>query len=263
MIGLELFKALRRVRTWTALAGLTVIPLIATVAHKVSHPAAGESGIYGFTEASGLNNAFAALGYMSPFFLVVVIATFAGDSVAGEASWGTLRYLLVRPVSRSRLLWAKVGSVAVLAVLATGVITVVSLLAGTLAFGWHPVRTLFSDLPAATGTLRLLLATLYVAWGTSCIVAVGFFLSTVTDVPAGAIGGAIAVGVASQILDAITALGRLRSGLPTHYWSAWVTLVEPGRGYGDMWRGVALQVPYLMIFGGLAWWWFGRKDILS
>ena len=76
---------------------------------------------------------------MSGFFLVVVICMFAGDAIASEASWGNLRYLLVRPVGRGRLLTAKLFVAAVFALLSTALVALSGLIVGVIAFGWHPL----------------------------------------------------------------------------------------------------------------------------
>ena len=53
----------------------------------------------------------AALAIVLPLFLPIAVAVVAGDSIAGEAQAGTLRYLLARPVGRTRLLVAKLVAV--------------------------------------------------------------------------------------------------------------------------------------------------------
>jgi len=50
---------------------------------------------------------------------------------------------------------------------------------------------------------------------------------------------------------------------PTHYLDAWQHLFLHGTADADMARGALLQIPYLIVFYSVAWWWFGRKDILS
>ena len=47
---------------------------------------------------SGLLVPIATLRVMSEFFLVVIFCLFAGDSIASEAGWGNLRFLLTRPI---------------------------------------------------------------------------------------------------------------------------------------------------------------------
>lgn len=266
MIAVEFVKQLRRLRTWVAFGILTAVPLIAAVANKLN-PGEGDGEGPAFavaTTASGLNHALASLGFQSVFFLVIVVALFAGDSVAGEASWGTLRYLLVRPVARRRLLWIKLSIAGLFAAAATFAVTVSGLVTGVAFFGWKPLQgLLFFSMPQGEATLNLLLATLYVVGAMLPVLTFGVMLSTMTDIPAGAIGGAFGLAVVSQILDSITGLGPVRYGLPTHYSTAWVSLFFPAGSDADMVRGIVLHITYAVVFTGIALWWFQRKDVLS
>ena len=109
MIRVEWIRQVRRIRTWACLAGLAAVPIILSIALYVDPPRERrELNVFTLVTASGLNVGIVALFFMSQFFLVGVIAAFAGESVSGEATWGTLRYLLVRPVSRTRLVGAGV-----------------------------------------------------------------------------------------------------------------------------------------------------------
>jgi ABC-2 type transport system permease protein len=259
-------KQLRRVRTWVALAIVAAIPIIMTIALDANPPEGRDEGLFFFAARSGFYVPAAALMFMSHFLLVVVVALFAGDAVASEASWGNLRYLLVRPVTRGRLLAGKFAVVVVFMVAATATITVTGLLVGGLAFGWTAPSIPFLGLDQSSGDLlwRLFAGTAYVAWSMSGIVCFGFMLSTMVDSPTGAIFGAVGLGIVSQILDAITPLGRIRSVLPTHHLEAWRHLMLPQEGStGEIWRGLVLQAPYILVCCGVAWWWFQRKDIVS
>ena len=80
----------------------------------------------------------AALALVLPVFLPITVAIVAGDAVAGEASTGTLRYLLVRPVGRLRLLVAKLVSVTVFVLLAVLFVTVTGYVVGVALFGFGP-----------------------------------------------------------------------------------------------------------------------------
>lgn len=267
MIRVEAYRQLRRLRTFLAFGGLAAFPIIVAIATRAHHPRGEdlqERTLFLVSTASGLNHALAALAFMSPFFLVIVVAMFAGESVAGEANWGTLRALLLRPVARARLLRAKLVVAGLMALLATLTIAIAGLGVGTLIFGWHPVATPFlTTIPATVALGRLGIACVYVAWGTAGIVAFGFMLSTLTDSPSGAIAGAIVLAVVSQILDSLPSLESIRPGLITHYWNAWAGLFLPQVHAGDMMRGVLIQVVYAGVFCAVAFWHFGRKDILS
>ncbi|MBV8160488.1 MAG: ABC transporter permease subunit [Acidimicrobiia bacterium] len=263
----EVAKQLRRPRTFVALGIAFAIPVILTIALKANPPSAGpgDQGLLELAPNSGMIVAAAALRFMSRFLLVLIAALFAGDAVAAEASWGNLRYMLVRPVGRPRLLGAKLSVSALFAVAATALIVVVGLVAGGIAFGWSGVSVPVVGLSQSAGQLlwNVVLATLYVAWSLAAVVSLGFFVSTLTDVPSGGVGAAIGLYIVSQILDAITSLGSIRYVLPTHYLDSWDALFFAHGPNADMLRGVLLQIGYVVVFCGLALWRFQRKDILS
>lgn len=265
MIRIELIKQIRRLRTWIAWAALAGPPTIAAIAQKINpeDPEGGE-GVYQFSASTGMNHTLASLAFMTPFFLVVVVSLFSGEAVAGEANWGTLRYLLVRPVRRTRLLLAKFVTVLVLSAISTFVIVAAALLVGSVLFGWGPIQGPFGfEIPVGESLAKIGLSAVYVIWSLSGVIAFGFMLSTMTNVAGGAAGGAIGLAIASQILDGITAMGDVRYFLPTHYWSMWSTLFFEWTSTSQMIRGAVLQLAYVLLFGAVARWWFNRKDILS
>ncbi|HXW38534.1 MAG TPA: ABC transporter permease subunit [Acidimicrobiales bacterium] len=264
MIGVEARKQVWRLRTYVGLALVAVIPVVFTVAFKVNPPHGSALGLFDLT-ASGINIPIAALAGESAFLLIVVVSLFAGDSVSSEAGWGSLRYLLVRPISRNRLLGSKLLIAAALAVVATFAVSAVGLAVGTVAFGWHPVTTPTLTTVSQTGAVgRLALATLYVAWSQAAYLAFAFMLSTMTDSAFGAVAGGVGVGVVSQILNNISALNGTSYIYPTHYVDAWQSLFfQHGWRTSGMLNGIVLQVPYVVVFLALGWWWFNRKDVLS
>jgi ABC-2 type transport system permease protein len=267
----EMVKQWRRPRTWVTLGLTVVIPIIIAIALKANPPSTPEGrGDFTFGALhTGLFLPVASLQFMSRFLLVIIIALFAGDAIASEASWGNLRAMLTRPVGRGRLLLAKLESTLLLAFLATALISISGLIAGVIAFGWHPLSLSFGPLGLheSTGQIigNLFIASGYVLWSISGIAALAFMASTMTDSPAAAVFAGFGLYIVSQILDNITALGSIRYGFPTHYLDAWNRLfTHPSAGpTGDMLRGTLLQIPYVLVFGGIAWWYFRRKDILS
>ena len=263
----ELQKQFLRVRTYVALAFVMLIPLLITLAVRYGNrgrDAAGDT-LFGLSRTSGVVLPAAALFMMSRFLLVVVVAIFAGDAIAGEATWGNLRYLLVRPLGRSRLLSAKLATAIALTLCATLLIVVTGLIAGGLAFGIHPIDVPVIGLHQSVAALltHLGIGSAYVAWHMVPIVAIALMVSTMTDNPTGAIGAGVGLSVVSQILDAIPQLGSLRNALPTHYLEAWRVLIVRGQTSSDLWRGVLLQIPYIVVFCSIAFLWFRRKDVLS
>src|SRR4051794_15875872 len=125
----ELGIVFRRRRNLVLLIILALVPVLIAVAVKSQGGGQRTGGIFGAVAENGIFAALAALLVSGPLFLPLVISVVAGDSVAGEANTGTLRYLLVVPVGRSRLLAVKLAAIvtwcaaAVLAVAITGVLS--------------------------------------------------------------------------------------------------------------------------------------------
>lgn len=264
----ELRRQLRRRRTVLGLAGVMAVPVIIAVALVLNDADGGDgggdpTGLFRFATASGLNFALVSIASMSGFLLPSVVALFTGDTVSSEANWGSLRYLLTRPVGRGTLLGRKLAVGALLSVVALALIPVTGAVAGTVAFGWESVSTPFGTLPTGAAVGRMAVATVYIGWSIAWVGALAFMLSTLTDAPVGAVAGTIVIVIVVQILDAITALGVLRTWLPVHEANAWIGLLAQPARTGDMGRGVLLQIPYVAGFLGVAWWRFARKDITS
>ncbi len=266
----ELRRQASRRRTQLTLGSMVVLPLIILLAFEFGGDSNNRGGRSQFAAladiatAGGLNFALFTLLVSAGFLLIVVVALFCGDTVASEASWGSLRYLLAVPVPRARLLGSKLlvslFSCAVALVMLTGT----ALAAGTLRYGWHPLRTTVAgDVPAGTALLRLAAILGYLAVSLLVVASLAFLLSVSTDAPLGAVGGAVLLQILSSILDQITALGNLRLILPTHYANAWLGLLSSPVQTDDIVKGIISALIYSGLFFGLAWYRFLRKDVVS
>lgn len=268
MIRVELTKLLRRPRTWVTIALLAALPTLVAVFLAVTHvgPRPGEGPAF---LAAVLDNGTlfpaAALAIVLPIFLPVAVAVTAGDSIAGEASTGTLRYLLVRPVGRTRLLVAKLVAVIAFILLTVVIVALVGYVVGTQLFGAHPVPSLSGGPPlsAEQTALRIVLTIAYVGWSMLGVAAVALFLSTMTDSALGAALGALAALVTSQVLVSLDAAASVRPYLPTRYWLAFVDLFRTPILWHDVVRGFALQAAYVVVLLALAWAHFASKDVKS
>lgn len=270
----EVRRQATRRRTQLALGFMVVLPLIILAAFEFgSSDSGGDSGsggrgAYGslvdLATSGGLNFALFTLAVSAGFLLVVVVALFFGDTVASEASWGSLRYLLAIPVPRARLLGMKLIAALLYSLLALVILGGVSLLVGTLRYGWHPLgSTIAAAVPAGEGLLRVLGVLAYIAVTLMIVAGLAFLLSTMTDAALGAVGGAVLLWILSSILDQITALGSIRNVLPTHYADSWMGLLSTPIQTDDLAKGAICAVCYATLFWGLAFWRFTRKDITS
>lgn len=266
-VRVELVRQLRRRRTQVSFALLALLPVILWAAFLIGGDDEGPGGgptLVDLASGSGTNFAVFALFASAGFLLVVVVALFFGDTVASEASWSSLRYLLAVPVPRARLLRQKAVVAALLSAGALALLPLVALLVGSLAYGTGDlVSPVGESLPYGTAVVRVLLGALYLAVHLSWVAGLALLLSVSTDAPLGAVGGAVMASILSQILDQITALGDLRDVLPTHYADAWSALLSPDIDWGDMTRGAFSAVVYAVVFATAAAWRFTGKDITS
>jgi ABC-2 type transport system permease protein len=265
-LGVELVRQLKRRRTQVAFALVALLPVILWIAFELADdgPPTGSLNLVDLARGSGPNFAVFALFASASFLLVVVVALFFGDTVAAEASWSSLRYLLAAPIPRARLLRQKALVAAGLSVSALLLLPVVSLVVGTLAYGADDmVSPTGESLGFATAAGRVVLGALYVAVQLSWVAGLAMLLSVSTDAPLGAVGGAVMASIVSQILDQITALEDLRDVLPTHFGDAWAGLLGSQVDWGDMTRGVFSALIYALVFFAAAAYRFGRKDVTS
>jgi ABC-2 type transport system permease protein len=190
---------------------------------------------------------------------------FCGDTVSSEASWASLRYLLAAPVPRARLLRQKLAVALAYATVAVVSFPAMSLLAGTVAFGWHPLRLPATgvELPDGTALARLGVVLAYVLVTELVVAGLAFLLSVTTDSPLGAVGGAVGLVIVSNILDAVTALGSWREILPTHWQFVWLDAFSAQLSWDGMIQGAVVSVSYALVLFALAFRRFRTKDIVS
>jgi ABC-2 type transport system permease protein len=276
MIRVELVKMLRRPRTWITIALLCALPIVvaAFVAarHLAPAPGTGPAFLSAVLNDGALYPA-AAMAMVVPVFLPIAVAVLAGDSVAGEAAGGTLRYLLIRPVGRTRLLMAKLITVTVFVLMAVVAVVATSFVTGAALFGLGAPAavgdangvTSLSGVPLTPAqlTVRLLAAVAFVTVSMLGVAAIALFLSTVTDSALGAALGALAVLVASEVLVVLDAADAIHPFLPTRYWLAWVDFFRDPIFFRDIERGFALQAVYVAVLLGAAWANFVTKDVTT
>ncbi|MFE9258122.1 ABC transporter permease [Streptomyces sp. NPDC006879] len=269
-LRVEALRQWRRRRTLVMGAVLAALPFVLVVAFAIGgEPGGGRGGTNRVTlidtaTASGANFAATALFVSAGFLLVVPVALFCGDTVASEASWSSLRYLLAAPVPRARLLWSKLVVALAFSLAAMVLLPMVALAVGTVAYGWGPLQLPTGGALAASDAVgRLALAVAFVFASQLVTAGLAFWLSTKTDAPLGAVGGAVGLTIVGNVLDAVTALGSWREFLPAHWQFAWADALQPQLVWDGMVRGAAVSVAYALVFFALAFRHFARKDVVS
>ncbi|MEP7035261.1 MAG: ABC transporter permease subunit [Dermatophilaceae bacterium] len=277
-LHVEFVRQLRRRRTQLTVLVLLALPVIIALAFQLSSDTgSGGSGGQGSSRGSGSGSALVTLATTGAtnfslftefasagFLLVVIVALFCGDTVASEASWSSLRYLLAIPVPRARLLRQKLIVALSLSFGANLLLPAWAYLVGGAFFGWAPGRSpLGGTFATGTALQRLLIVVCYVSMQSLLVAALAFLLSVLTDAPLGAVGGATMLVVVSNILDSITSLDPYRRFLPTHFQYSWLDALGQNVIWDDMMRGTGLVLVYSAAFFALAWWRFQEKDIVS
>lgn len=265
-VRVELVRQLRRRRTLVTIALFALLPVVLWIAFSVGRdsPPGQATTLTDLAQTSGPNFTVFALFSSASFLFVVVVALFFGDTVASEASWSSLRYLLAVPVPRVRLLRQKAIVAGILSASTLIVLPAVALGLGTLVYGAGDYLSPSGEsLPYGTAVVRIALAVVYLAIHLAWVAGVATLLSVSTDAPLGAVGGAVLVSILSQILDTVDALGTARRVLPTHDVFAWADLLTLDVDGTAMARGVLSALIWATAFGAAAVWHFRRKDITS
>jgi ABC-2 type transport system permease protein len=254
-----------RRRNIAGLGVLAVVPVILAISVRLSSPN-GEGGvdiISGIT-GNGLFVAFAALALELPLFLPLAVSAISGDSVAGEANLGTLRYLLAVPAGRTRLLVIKYAAIVIFALVATLIVALVGTIMGLALFGGGDMTLLSgTQTSMADGVWRLLVSSFYLAAQFSALGAIGLFVSTLTEQPLGATIAIVLVDVLMFILDSISQLDWLHPWLLTHWWTAFADLLRDPMATESIQRGLITAVVYAGVFWLAAWARLSTKDISS
>lgn len=255
-----------RARVRALLGALVVIPVLLALAVYLSGGPSSGSGP-AFLDSATRNGVFTALAGLAvtmPFFIPLSVAVVAGDAIAGEASLGTLRYLLVRPAGRARLLAAKAAVVALFC-LVTGIVVVVAgLVAGVAFFPHGQVVTLSgTTISFVDGLGRSLLAGLVVGASMFGLASVGLFISTLTDAPIAAMAITIGAVIVSAIVDSVSQVAFLHPWLFTNYWLAFADLMRDPVRWQEIWKDLVVQAGYVAVFGAAAWARMTSRDVLS
>ena len=265
-VGSELRLVFRRRRNVALLVLLGLVPVLIGVALKVSSGDSGGGGpaFLAMVTGNGLFLAFTSMTVCLPVFLPLGVAIVSGDAVAGEASAGTLRYLLTVPVPRTRLLVVKAAGIVAYCAAAVLTVALVGLVTGALLFGLRDVTLLSGEqVSLGSGLLRGLAIAAYVTVDLVGLAAVGLFLSTLTEVPVAAMGATVGVAVASVVLDSVPQLGSVRELLLTHRWLDFGGLLSTSVPVSTLLHGLLLPLGWAVVAGLAAWARFSTADVTS
>jgi ABC-2 type transport system permease protein len=262
----ELGLIFLRWRNIALLGVLAAIPILIGVALRLASPSGRGQGpaFLDQVAGNGVFLAFLALTVMLTLVLPLAIAVVSGDSVAGEAGHGTLRYLLTVPAGRTRLLGIKYAALLAFCIVASLLVAGISLAVGAAAFPVGPVTLLSgTTVSLADGLLRLLLVTLYVAAAMGALAAIGLAISTFTEHAIAAIAAILVIAIASEVADSVPQFAVVHPYLPTHWWLSFDGLLRAPIAWSSVGHGLLSFAVYAVIFLAVAWARFTTADVTS
>jgi ABC-2 type transport system permease protein len=272
----ELRLVFRRRRNQMLLLVVFGFPFLIGIGLKFARGGAGGGGgggngsgpnIGAFLNQLAFNGVFLTFTALSALLILVlplVVAVVAGDSVAGEAGYGTLRYLLTRPAGRARTLSVKYLAIVTYGMVATFIIAITSLLLGVILFPVGPVTLLSgTTVSLAAGLVRVLWVTLYIAGSMTAIGAIGLAISTLTEHAIGAIAAVMVLVVTSEVADQVPQFGSIAPYLPTHWWYSYDSLLRSPMDTTTLWHGLLSFAIYSVVFCAIAWAKFTTSDVTS
>jgi ABC-2 type transport system permease protein len=261
----ELRLILGRRRNQAGVLVLASVPVLVAVALKFAQPREGRGP--DFISSATSNGIFVALTALSielGLFLPLAVAALSGDTIAGEANIGTLRYLLTVPVDRTRLLAIKYVSLVLGATFGVLVVAATGLLIGGILFGLGPTTLLSGTQVGLADALgRLAISVIYISAGLGALAAIGLFISTLTEQPIGAMIALTVVSTAMWILNGIPQLDWLHPWLLVTYWPAFADAFRDPIFFEQMGQGLLVAACYAAVFLSLAWARFTQKDVTS
>lgn len=269
LLASELRLIFRRWRNLALLAVLVILPVVLGIGLKVAGPNGGGGGgpdatFFAQLAGNGVFLAFIALSILLTLVLPLVIAVVSGDSLAGEAGAGTLRYLLTVPAGRTRLLAVKYTAVVIFGLAACLLVAVVSLIMGVILFPVGPVTLLSgTTVSLGVGLLHLFYVTLYVAAAMAALGAIGLAISSFTEHPIGAIAAVLVLAVASEVADQVAQFAVIHPYLPTHFWLSFDSLLRTPIDTSTLLHGLLSFAVYIVLFCSIAWARFASADVTS
>ncbi|MHC5908857.1 ABC transporter permease [Streptomyces sp. S6] len=270
----ELLTTLRRWRTLALLGVLAAVPVLVGIAVRIETAdgstrggpggAGGGPAFISQVTNNGLFLVFTALAATLPFFLPMAVGVIAGDAIAGEANAGTLRYLLVAPAGRTRLLLTKYLTTMTFCLIATLVVALSALAVGALLFPLGDLTTISGTrITFADGLWRAFLMALVVAASLMGVAALGLFVSTLTNSGIAAMATTVGLLITVQIVDQIPQLHAVHPYLFSHYWLSFADLMREPVYWDDLQKNLSLQALYAAVFGSAAWARFTTKDVTA
>jgi ABC-2 type transport system permease protein len=275
LIQTELYKIFRKGRSYIGFGAIAFIVIVIQIALYVDGESYLELGTQSlkesFTFQGNLLN-----GYLSVFIILsslwvhipFLIALVAGDLIAGEANAGTLRILLIRPISRSQIILAKFMAILVYVFAVVIFMALLSIGTGLLFFGEGDLFVMKDTLyifDSSDSLWRILASFAFSFLSMSMVAALAFMLSAMVDSSLGPIIMTMSIIIVFMIVSSID-LSIFRAVKPfmfTTYMGAWREFFSDPIDWEKINKAILALSLHIFIFLGITVWHFKRKDILT
>ena len=258
----EIAKLLAQKRTYLGLVTATIVPIIFVVVLLLQTGGPNDVPLGRYIRETGLAVPFVVLFFMSIWGLPLITALVAGDIVASESHNGTLKTILTRSRERGEVFAGKALATATYTLVVVLAMGLTGLIAGSLAWGFHPLTSLSgTKVSAGHGFGLLLLSLLVYALPLAGIAAFGVFLSTVTRNSAASVVGALMWALLMQLLGVLPGTESIRPYLLGTQFEAWHGFLRVPADWSPVFRALWVCTLYIAIPSAAAYIVFLRRDV--
>ncbi len=276
LIRIELAKIFRKWRTCIGFLAIAVLVPIIQIAMLVE----GEKGINFMTR--NLQQSFIFVGNLLNGYLIsyailnalvvhipFLITLVAGDLLAGEATAGTYRILVTRPVSRFKIVLSKFLGGLIYTNLLVFFLAIMSLGIGLLVFGVGELIVIKNVnvliLSRSDVFWRFIMAYGFATLSMTVVLALAFLFSSLVENAIGPIVSTMAIIIVFVIISAldIEFFQSIRPYLFTNYMQSWRSFFDDPIDLSDILKSAAVLIGHIIFFFGVTVFIFSKKDILS
>ncbi len=290
LLQIELFKIFRRPRTYIPFAAIAAMILIIQLGLKFDGKSYLELMMSSLSDSFYVPYGMIMNGYLVAFVILntlliqvpLLVALVAGDVVAGEANMGTLRLLVIHPVSRTRLMLVKFSASVIYTLLLLIWMALLALFLSMWIFGTNDMliarNTVMEQIRSSDVLWRYIAAFGYATVALSTVAALAFLLSVFGENSIGPIVSTISIVIVLTILSEMRIPmydNTVKPWLFTSHMLAWKGFFysqSDGNGAAlpgtvenlpAILRSLAILLGYIVLFVTTAIWTFNKKDILS
>ena len=258
----EIAKLLAQKRTYLGLISAALVPIIFVVVLVLQSGGPNDVPLGRYIRDTGLAVPFVVLFFMSIWGFPLITALVAGDIVASESHHGTLKTILTRSRERGEIFAGKVLASISYTLVVVFAMGLVALVAGSIAWGFHPLTSLSGTKVATGHGLGLLAASLAVyTLPLVGIAAFGLLLSTVTRNSAASVVGSLMWALLMQLLGVLPGTESFRAYLLGTQFDAWHGFLRTPAYWVPVIRAVWVCALYIAVPLAGAYLVFLRRDV--